>query len=190
MAEVILATDELTVIGGPEEIQLAVDFGPQGVRGSYIFAGNGNPNEIEIGQTPNINDMYIDINPNSTGYTYMYQYQSEPGGSVWNPIVRINPALKPDNNVRTFIDGSVTIQFPVSSIVDLTTVANLTSANFNIQYNILNANPLASSMTVGDLVTSPGVVSLPITINAIEYSGGSWINLSGDRTVHLFISVV
>lgn len=194
MAEVILSTDELTVIGGPEQVQLSLDFGSQGIRGSYIFAGNGNPNDVTIGQTVNINDLYINVLSTSEEYSYLYQYQATPSGPVWNPLVKINPTLHSFNQEGTFETVSGTgrkvFNIPVASIVDLSTAGTLTSSNFNIQHSINNLNPIASSTSVGTLSTVDDIYVLPITVEAVEYSGGSWVPLNGLKTVHFLISIV
>jgi hypothetical protein len=194
MAEVVLATDELTVIGGPEQIQLSLDFGSQGVRGSYIFAGNGNPNDVSIGQDVNINDMYINILSTSEEYSYLYQYQATPSGNNWNPIIKVSPSIYPFNQSGTFETvsgvGQKVFNIPVVNIVDLTTAATLTSSNFNVQYSINNINPISSSMSIGSLTTVDDVYVLPITLKALEYSGGSWVALDGLKTVHFLISIV
>ena len=70
MAEVILSTEDITVLGGPSSINVDVDFGPPGTRGSQIFIGQGNPNDptTEIGQDViNILDLYINIKTADVG---------------------------------------------------------------------------------------------------------------------------
>jgi hypothetical protein len=39
----VVNTDEITVLGPPASIDLQVDIGPQGERGSLIFAAPGEP---------------------------------------------------------------------------------------------------------------------------------------------------
>jgi len=41
MADVILSTEDLTVLGGPSSLNLEIDFGPKGDRGSQIFVNLG-----------------------------------------------------------------------------------------------------------------------------------------------------
>jgi len=42
MTDVVLTTDDLTVLSGPETIELLVDIGPTGTRGSKFFVGKPN----------------------------------------------------------------------------------------------------------------------------------------------------
>lgn len=193
MAEVILSTESLTVLGGPATVDLEVDFGPEGDRGSYIFVGEGDPNSPStvIGQNPAVFDLYINLDASdSADYLAMYQYQNVDGSNVWTKLLKLIPNTYSVNNTGTFVDGQRSINIPVINVVPLDQVANISAANFNIQYNILNNNPISSSLSVGELVSQDDIVILPLTINAVEYSEGSWSNLSGQKTVHLFITVV
>lgn len=190
MAEVLLSSDELTVIGGPEIVDVSVDFGPQGTRGSYFFAGIGNPNEIDIGADPNVGDIYINTQSTTETASYIFQYQNEPGGPVWNQIVKLYPNIYATNKTDTFVNGLMEINIPVINIVKLTTAQTLTSSNFNIQHNVLSSNPVSSSISIGEVVTLEGLVTLPISINGVEYVDGAWSEISGTKTVHLLITVV
>ena len=59
MVDVLLNTEDVVVLGPPQTIDVLVDIGPQGTRGSQIFVGVGDPNSVEIGQTIRLNDLYI-----------------------------------------------------------------------------------------------------------------------------------
>lgn len=184
MAEVLLSNDDLTVLGSPETVELLVDFGPQGVRGSQFFVGVGDPNIVSIGQTPLLNDMYINLAPGED-YSYIYQYISQPGGNVWVKTVKTNPVLYSKAYLVTFTSGSALIQIPIANI---TSTTGLTSTNFNIQYQILGNSPIASSISVP--VLTSGDTVLEFTMKGVEYDGTTWSNLSGSKTAHLFISIM
>jgi hypothetical protein len=194
MSEIILSTDSLTVLGGPATLDVEVDFGPQGDRGSYIFVGEGDPNlpSTTIGQDPEIFDLYINLlNDPISDYLALYQYQNVDGETEWTKLARIIPNIYSSNRDSIpFNDGVANINIQVSAIVSLDQIANISSENFNIQYNILNDKPVSSSLTVGELSTSGGILTLPLTIKAIEYDSGTWSNIDTTKTVHLFISVV
>lgn len=195
MSEVLLTSDDITVLGGPSQISVDVDFGPDGQRGSQIFVGIGNPNlqTTVIGQDPQIFDMYINIDSvDSEDYLFQYQYQNVSGINTWVRLFRLMPNNYSFNSVRTFTDGEITINVPLINVVPLSSIANYSAEDFNIQYNITGGgSPISSSMTISSIVELPGgQFSLPITINAIEYDGTAWSNLSGERTVHMLINVV
>lgn len=183
MPTVLVSNDDLTVLGSPEIVELLVDIGPQGTRGSKVFVGIGDPNLVGIGggQTPILNDLYINTSP-GLDYGYLYQYISQPGGTTWVQILKMNPTIFPYINQTTFTSGVGQIVIPISSI---TSLSSLSAENFNIQYNIQNLNPISSS------ITSVSVVGTDLVINlkAIEYDT-SWSSLSGIATTYIFISIV
>lgn len=191
MVDVLLNTEDVVVLGPPDTVDVLIDIGPQGTRGNKFIVGSGEPNAqtssgVLLGTTLILNDIYIDTAP-GTDYGYMYQYISAPGGNTWEQVLSINPSIYSAIETVSFSSGSGSITIPISNIVTVTG-SPLTASNFNVQYQIENANPIASSMEIPALV-SPGT-NLVINFDAIQYSGGSWSNLSGSKTVHLFISIV
>lgn len=193
MVDVVLNTEDLMILGGPSRVDVSVDFGPQGSRGSNIYAGLGQPNnpDTELGFTPQVLDLFINILTSDEEYMYIYQYLNVNGTRTWVKLLKLIPNLHSVNNTGNFVDGERTINIPLINIVPLVNIANLTSANFNVQYNIINnANPISSSLSIGELVNVNDEITLPLTIKAIEFDGNSWINLAGQKTVHLFITVV
>lgn len=193
MAEVILSTEDITVLGGPSSVSVDVDFGPQGTRGSQIFVGEGDPNDpaTVIGQSDiKILDLYINIKPTDLEYLYVYQYVTETSVEYWKKLFRIIPNTKSLNSSATFTSGETTINVPVNQIVNADDVATVAAADFSVQATILNANPVALSVEIGEPSGTGSARAVPITINAVEYSGSSWSALAGSKTVQLLITVV
>jgi hypothetical protein len=191
VVDVLLNTEDVVVLGPPETIDVLIDIGPQGTRGSKIIVGSGEPNALTssgviLGQTLILNDMYINTAPGAD-YGYMYQYVSQPGTNAWVSVLKVNPAIYSSIRTVSFTSGSGSTTIPISDIV---TVAGspLTASNFNVQFQIEGANPIASSMEIP--VLAGAGTNLVINFDAIEYSGGTWSNLSGSKIVHLFISIV
>jgi hypothetical protein len=190
MPEVLVSNDDITVLGPPSIVEVLVDIGPAGTRGSQTFVGVGNPNIVEIGQTPLLNDLYINASPGAD-YGYLYQFVAQPGGNTWIEILDMNPVLYSETHLTTYIAGLAQINIPISNIVT-TTGTPLTAENFNIQYSIAHSNPLGSSMSIPALAGSG--TNLVINFKAVEYDDDSgpaeWIPLDGTVTTHLFISIV
>ena len=182
--DVLLNTDDIVVFGPPDVVEVLVDIGPSGTRGSQVFVGVGDPNLVEIGQTPNLNDLYINTSPGAD-YGYLYQYVSEPGGDTWIQILKLNPTIYSENHLTTFTDGAASIVIPIADIVTVTGTP-LTAENFNVQYSIAHDNPVASGMAVPTLVGT----NLTINFTAAEYSGSTWSDFSGEVVTHLFITIV
>jgi hypothetical protein len=182
--DVLLNTDDIVVFGSPEVVEVLVDIGPTGTRGSQTFVGVGDPNLVEIGQTPNLNDLYINASPGAD-YGYLYQYVSEPGGDTWIQVLKLNPTIYSENHLTTYTDGAASIVIPIADIVTVTGTP-LTAENFNVQYSIAHDNPVATGMAVPTLVGT----NLTINFTAAEYSGSTWSDFSGEVVTHLFITIV
>lgn len=185
MPDVLLDNDDITVLGSPEVVELLTDIGATGTRGSQIFVGLGNPNIIEIGQEPKLNDLYINTSPGAD-YGYLYQYVSQPGGETWIEVLELNPTIYSKNFLTTYVNGEASITIPVSDIVT-STATPLVAENFSVQYNIVNDNPVASSMSIPALVGDGE--DLVINFKAAEYDG-TWTDLDGQVTTHLHITVI
>ena len=191
MVDVLLNTEDVVVLGPPQTVDVLVDIGPQGTRGSKFIVGSGEPNAqtssgVLFGQTLILNDMYINVSPGQN-YGYLYQYVSQPGGNTWTEVLHMNPAIYSAIETVPFTSGDGSITIPISNIVSVTG-SPLTASNFNIQYQIEAANPIASSVEIPALAGAG--TNLVVNLHASQYSGGSWSALTGNKKVHIFISIV
>jgi len=182
MPEVLVSNDDITVLGPPAVIELQVDIGPAGTRGSQVFVGTGNPNSVGIGQTPELNDLYINTSPGAD-YGYLYQYVAEPGGDTWIEVLKMNPTIFSKNYAVTFTAGAGTITIPIDDITAAETA--FVADNFSVQYSIVHTSPTASSITGVEISGS----NLVIDLEALEYDGG-WTDLGEEVVVHVFITIV
>jgi hypothetical protein len=187
MPDVVLSNDDLTVLSGPSIVELLVDIGPTGTRGTKTFIGIGNPNSVEIGQDIILNDLYINSAP-GPDYGYLYQYVSEPGGNIWIEVLQLKPTIYSAFHLTTFLAGtsayssSGSITIPISNI---SSAIGLTAENFNVQYSIPNSKPVASSISLIKIEGTDLIINLELS----EYDG-TWSPLEDDISVHVFISVV
>jgi hypothetical protein len=193
MPDVLLNNDDITVLGPPEIVELLVDVGATGTRGSQVFVGVGNPNIIEIGQTPLLNDLYINVSPGAD-YGYLYQYVSQPGGNLWIEVLELNPTIYSVNYVTTYTNGIAQIVIPISNIIT-STATPLSANNFSVQFSIVNDNPVAASMSIPAIIQDSD--NLVINFKAVEHrtnidSGpyGDWAVLEGEVTTHLLITII
>lgn len=191
MPDVLLSNDDITVLGPPELVEVLVDIGPTGQRGSKFFVGTGEPNTLTtsgtiFSETINLYDMYINSAPGSN-YGYMYQYISESGGNTWVQVLKISPTLYSKRHIVTFASGAASITVPIANIVTVSGTP-LTASNFNVHYSIQGANPVASSIEIPALAGAG--TNLVINLKAVKSVSGTWSNLTGEVTVHLFITVV
>jgi hypothetical protein len=195
MPNVLISNDDITVLGPPEVVELLVDIGPKGDRGSQVYIGSGNPNALMSGSTifgkeVLLNDLYINTSPGES-YAYLYQYIAQPGGNSWVETLKINPTIYSKAFLTTYSDGVGQIVIPISDIVT-SSGTPLTAANFNVQYSIAHDNPVASSMMIPalDIDSGPGGDNLIINLKAVEYVSGTWQDLDEGVTTHIFITIV
>jgi hypothetical protein len=181
--EVLLDSDELTVLGPPNQIEVQLDIGSTGIRGSQVYVGNGEPSSITIPNYSSIlpGDLYINGFP-GVNYSWLYQYVVKPGGNTWESVLAINPPLYRHLYSANFVSGSALATIPISSITSST--AGLTSSNFVVNYNFENDKPVAASITSKNIVSS----NLTISFKAVEFSGGSWIDLV-DSSIPIALSI-
>jgi hypothetical protein len=191
MTEVSLSNEDITVLGPPEVVELLVDIGPKGDRGSQTYVGSGDPNTLMdettiFGKQVFLNDLYINTSPGAN-YGYLYQYISQPGGPSWVEVLRINPTIYSKRFLTTYNDGVGQIIIPISNIVTASGTP-LTAENFSVQYSIAHTDPVSSSMQVPTLTGSG--TQLVINFSAIEFVSGAWQNLDEGVTTHIFITIV
>ena len=192
MVNVLLNTDDLWITGGPERIDLNLDLGATGLRGSKIFTSNGDPNTPgNLSGSFLVNDFAINgstADPNT--YLTMYEYVVVNGANTWQKRFRLFPNIFSKNYAANFTTGSTTINVAMSTDLFLSS-GTLTSSNFNVQHSIVNSDPTASSIEIGSLSISGGNYVLPVTIHAAKYTAlSSWAALTGSNTVHLSVSLV
>jgi hypothetical protein len=191
VVDVIVSPDSLSLVGGPSSVNVEVDFGPAGTRGSQIFVGRGQPNNpaTVIGQTPNILDLYINLAPATIDDEYLnvYQYQSIDGSNSWVRLFDLLPESLSVKRLATFTTGSAVLNIPIADITPI--VDGLTFENFNVQFNVEGSKPIAAAISLS-IVEVSQVQNLSVSITASELTGSTWAALSGNKTVNLFITMV
>lgn len=188
----ILSTEDITVFGGPAKISVDMDFGPTGQRGSKIFIGDANPNINNFGtEVIYYGDLYINNNPSSVDYRSIYIYQNVTGVNTWVKITNLIPNFYSRKSLSTFDNGVTTISIPLVDLTYSDYTGELTVDSFIIQHSIVNAaNQTVSNLSIVDIEDVAGVLVLQLSVEATEYDGSSWASVSGQRSIHLFISVV
>lgn len=192
MIDTTISSANLNILGGPSKIDISVDYGQRGERGSLILYGQGKPYLVTLPESATLYDMYVNLLPSDDEYQWVYQYINTPTGLEWVSLFKLQPNTYSNNETLAFVNGSVEVWVPIVSVTGSDEpLSTLTASNFNVQYSIISQNPVASSITIGDVDTSPSeILALPITIYASELVDGLWSDLSGEKIVHLFVTVV
>jgi hypothetical protein len=187
----ILSTEDVTVFGGPAKISLDLDFGPTGQRGSKIFIGGLNPNSDTFDETIYYGDLYINNDSNSIEYRSIYTYQNVSSVNTWVKITNLIPNFYSRKSLSEFSVGETTINIPLVDLTYSDYTGELTTDSFIIQHSLVNtANPTVSNLSISGITQSGGIQILQLSVKATEYNGEAWIDVTGQRSVHLFISVV
>jgi hypothetical protein len=195
VTNIFVSSDDVKVIGGTANVNVEVDFGPQGNRGGVFLVGNGNPNTVSHHITLQLLDLYINVQATDDDYMVLYQYQNVYGINTW---VSTGTLLKDKFSVIRevlFEDGKTAseVDFKISNIAPSNIVGGLTSDNFNVQCTFSDpSNPIAHSITIKPLEFQSGTGDqiLPVDINAVEFSEGSWVGLNRAVYIHFLITVV
>lgn len=202
MADSIVSVDTVTLIGGPAKVNVELDFGPQGQRGSLILYGLGKPNSLpaeDFSFTPQLLDWYINLLTTDSEYLYLYQYVNKDGVAQWDRIFKIIPNVYNTNETVTFTDGVATINIAISN----TTLALLPGIDFtqlklntHIDLEVLPTTPLeetypiVSSFRIGEPTLSNNEYYLPIIITAADVTPLGVVPVANDRTAHISINVI
>lgn len=214
MVDVILSADNLTVLGGPEEIEVDFNVGAAGERGSYWFTGLANPNTLNANSDfptqPKFFDFFVNVDPSDDDYLQVYQYVLSDGAATWSKSFNLSTSAYYSNEVVSFTQGTAQINV---DITDLGLTGALfegldnSFAYFNVQATASNVNvesapdgaglghlPIAMSVSVGDaFFDSTGLtdsdlfpLKLPITLTAAEYDNSIWSAVDNKNIIVYF----
>jgi hypothetical protein len=184
--DVVLNTDALTVLAPPNTIDLSVDFGPQGERGSRVFVGSGDPNDTGVlssAETPQAYDLFINTSTASQ-YSWLYQYISKPAGFSWDPVLKLQPSMYSKTTEATFSTGTSTIAIPLADIISDVSVSDVD--RYVVQVTPIYSSPIALSINSKTIVST----NFQIVIEGIEYTSSTWSELSGTLDLQITITVV
>jgi len=218
MVNVIYQEDSLTVLGGPEELQVDLNIGANGTRGGIFFTGNEQPNTLSSSQFPTVPqlfDLYILTDSSSANFLKVYQYVSVGESNRWVESFKLNSSYYFVNKVVSFSTGSATLDLDVSDVGINSTPFTQNSnsfAYFNVQATISNINselapdgvgldhlPAALSVQVGDAYEDTSgqqesdvfPLILPIEFQAVEFNGSAWQPIDNkDVLIYLAINYV
>lgn len=193
MVDVLFENEQVAVLGPSGSLNVQLDVGPTGTRGSKIFIGSGDPNlETENNilfeaYDLKINDIYIN-NAVGSKFSFMYQYINKLGVNEWTEVLKINPAIYSLIETVEFESGVGSIEIDIADIVQ-NTGTPLTADSFSIQFSIGN-NEIVNAVITQIAITGTSNDKLTINFKAIKYDESSWADLNESITVHAVITVV
>lgn len=178
MPEVVVLDPELSVYGPVEEIDVLVNIGQTGIRGSKQFVGAGLPSSSTIPETPLANDLYLDVSTSQ-----LYQYID----SSWIIVGKFAPTTYHVVEGATFASGSATFTYDIVEMFGLTEIAS--GFDFVIHHSI--RGKVSQYNILSSVVNKPTLsgTDLSFTIKGKYLDGTTWTNLSGQYNVMLSISI-
>jgi len=185
----VLQTDSITVFGPPESIEIGLDIGPEGDRGSLIYSGSGDPNSNAgafVNEAPQISDLYVRTDAGGD-YGVVYQYNTVPGGNEWQSILKFQPILYTTIEELTFSGGSASVSIPISDFYQDAPIT-LLSENISIQLTPEHSQAIAYSISNKGIITS-GSRQLFFVVKAKQIAG-STTDLTGNIDFNISLSIV
>ena len=187
--DVVVNTDDLVVLAPPSVIDVGVDFGPQGQRGSTFYAGSGNPNDSSVSENvfgdilfPIEGDIYINVAAGAN-YGWLFIYNPKITGDDWDQVLRLSPPIYTRNIEQVFTTGVSTISIPVSDIIPpgaavsgpYSYVVSLTAISSDPTVLTINSQTLSGS-------------SLNIVVEGVKFSGGTWSAMNSE-TIYISTTI-
>ena len=190
MVDVSIASQEVSVISGPQNLTVQVGLGKAGQRGSRIFVGESAPSLFfvpEVSQALGLElfDLYINANSADSDYLYLYQFISSDGGNVWQAMTRIAPTQINVTEELTFTTGSATLDILLTDYYPLSLIDEAVINPINVTATLEGADPTAISVVSKDVTGE----TLSIVFKAAKLDG-TWALLSGSHTVNANVNFV
>lgn len=181
---VVVNTDEITVLGPPTIIDVAVDVGEKGQRGSRIYTGIGDPADLSLTDIQPY-DIYINT---STGnqFSWIYQYVAGISSYSWQPILKMQPYLYSTQVSATFTSGNASIVIPISSITSVSGISDV--SKYVVQVTPVYSKPIA--LTISSKSINVGITELTINLSAVEFTSTTPALSSGTIPLEITISMV
>ena len=178
---VLVNSADMVVLGPPNTIDIEVDRGAKGDRGTKTFYGGIDPNSLTpsqfntaYGYTPIYGDVFVSTVAGATyGQYYMYSYV--PGGDEWVASFSLQSAAS-----ELFVTGNYTWSASAVPNIDVLTASSV-SASTSLWHNVTTGSiNIGSGMTTGIIrIGAVGTAATTITIGHTN----SLIGLVGNTSI-------
>lgn len=186
--EVLLNTPEISILGPPDSIDVQLDIGPQGIRGTRIYSGVGEPASNPALTDVRVFDFYLRTDPSGAGYLYQY-IAGVTGIPQWTVVFQLDPVIYNARENITFSSGSATVDIPIYFIlgsfnqtIDLSTLHVVFSPEYD--------KPVVVSLVSKTKVNNNTDLRLQFIAKEYNQSLGDWVDTDNDLTLNYSISVV
>lgn len=166
MVDVVVASDNVVVVGGPSSVNVSLDIGPEGRRGSQIYTDLGKPTEVYLPDVQ-VNDLYINLKQSDFEYLYLYKYSSFNGVLSWSKVLRLVPNTVLNNPIVRFINGQAHtivvssgipvvakgLYFPLAALFPDGTLP-ISIYDLNVQYSVFSDSDVSSGLRLDSIESS------------------------------------
>ena len=166
MVDVVVASDNVVVVGGPSSIDVSLDIGPEGQRGSQIYTDLGKPTDVYLPDVQ-VNDLYINLKQSDSEYLYLYKYSSFNGVFGWSKVLRLVPNTVLSNPIVRFINGEAHtlivadgiplaikgLYFPLSALFPDGTLS-ISINDLNVQHSVMSDSVVSSGLKLDSIGSS------------------------------------
>lgn len=191
MADVILSTPSISVLGGPATVRLETDFGAPGKRGSSIIFVNGNPNtNPPTNEDVQLLDLAINVLASDPEYQYLYQYQSVDGNNVWVRQISLASNGASFQASVDFENGVGEFNLPVSLIpnaepsISAESVSVQITAQGSPQALLTHIGMLSKFVDTDDVLK----IKIPIYLSLVSPTG-ALTGVEGNSVIHFLVSL-
>lgn len=187
--DVLVSTDDLVVLGPPNNIDLNISVGNQGPRGATFYIGQGNPNDAAVsnnflGQniSPAAGDLFINT-ASGAKYGWLYIYNPKISGNQWDEALKIQPSYYSLQSSAIFTSGTAQVSIPLSNF---TLPAVYNENNFIVTLSANDSVPITASLSSKTISGS----NLLLEIKGIEYASSTWSQLNRSVVMSLNVALV
>lgn len=188
--DVVIEAEDLLVLGPVDNVDLQVDIGPTGSRGSKFFVGYGDPNTAGVipeSEVVQIGDYFINSSV-SGDYGWLYVYQAGQNNVIsWVKAIRLQPSLFADNRTVSFTNGLGEADILISEITSDTSIIN--TNKYVAQVTPISADPMLVTVRQ-KRISAPNYDTLTLDLRAMKYISETWVPLDESLTMGINVSVV
>lgn len=185
--DIILNNPEISVLGPPDSVNLQLDIGPQGIRGSRLYSGVGEPASNPTLTDININDIYIRTDPSGAGYVYQY-LPGITGALQWTVVLQMNQLVYNARENVVFSEGVGTLIIPIYYILG-NFVQSLVLSDLVVVFSAEYDKPASISLASKLKVNNDADIELEFVGKEYNESLSEWVDVDTTVVINLTISV-
>lgn len=185
--DIILNNPEISILGPPDSVNLQLDIGPQGVRGSKLYSGVGEPATNPTLTDISINDIYIRTDPSGSGYVYQY-LPGITGALQWTVILQMNQLVYNARESVVFSEGIGTLVIPIYYIVG-NFVQSLVLSDLVVVFSPEYDKAASISLVSKLKINADTDIELEFIGKEYNEALSSWVDIDTSVVMNLTISV-